>query len=140
MLCRASCIFLDTVTELASRLTTPKLKRPAGKLMSFDLLVKAVKAVDKPPQVIVLNACESIGAKGAFLPPAKALIVMKDYISDLAATAFAAQFYGAIASGQSLQSAFDQGVVALAAVSLSEENTPQLLVESGVDPKKLFLT
>ena len=38
---------------------------------------------------------------GDFLPPAQAIIVMQDSISDLAATAFAAKFYAAIASGQS---------------------------------------
>lgn len=117
-----------------------KVKPPSGKMVSFDLLAKAIQAVDSPPQVVVLNACQSAGAKNAFLPPARALIVMGDSISDLAATAFAARFYAAIASGQSLQAAFDQGVVAVAAVSLTEEKTPQLLVANGVNPRKLVLT
>jgi hypothetical protein len=117
-----------------------KVRSPSGKMVSFDLLAKAVKSVDSPPQVVVLNACHSAGAKTAFLPPAKALVVMGDSISDLAATAFAAQFYAAIASGQSLKAAFDQGVVAVAAVSLTEAKTPQLLVAKGANPKKLFLT
>lgn len=116
------------------------VKPLSGKMVSFDLLAKAIKAVDNPPQVVVLNSCQSAGAKSAFLPPAKALVVMGDSISDLAATAFAAQFYAAIASGQSLQAAFDQGVVAVAAVSLAEEKTPQLLVAEGVNPRKLILT
>lgn len=117
-----------------------KVKPPSKKMMSYGLLAKAIKAVDNPPQVVVLNACQSVGAKSAFLPPARALVVMGDSISDLAATAFAAQFYAAIASGQSLQAAFDQGVVAVAAVSLTEEKTPRIFVAKGVNPKKLFLT
>jgi CHAT domain-containing protein len=80
-----------------------KVKRPPGKVVTFDLLAKAVAAVDAPPQVIVLNSCHSAGAKKAFLPPARAVIAMGDSISDLAATAFAAQFYAAVAAGEILE-------------------------------------
>ena len=111
-----------------------------SKVITFELLAKAMAATDAPPSVIVLNACQSIGARKAFLPPAKAIIVMKDSISDLAATAFANKFYAAIASGQSLQSAFDQGRVAIEAVSLVEASTPQLICAAGVNPKKILLT
>lgn len=114
--------------------------RPSrGKVVTFDILAKAVDAVDNPPQVIVLNSCHSVGAKSAFLPPAKAIVVMGDSISDLAATAFAARFYAAIASGQSLQAAFKQGLVAVEAVSISEAKTPQLFVANGVNANKLIL-
>ena len=108
--------------------------------ISFDLLAKAIAAVDSPPQVIVLNSCHSAGAKKAFLPPAKAVIAMGDTITDLAATAFAAQFYAAVAAGQSLKAAFDQGVVAVEAVSLNEAKTPQLILADGVTASKVFLT
>jgi hypothetical protein len=116
-----------------------KVKRPSGKVVTFDLLAKAVAAVDSPPQVIVLNSCHSAGAKKAFLPPAKAVIAMGDSISDLAATAFAAQFYAAVAAGQSLKSAFDQGVVAVEAVSINEAKTPQLILANGVKATKVVL-
>jgi hypothetical protein len=117
-----------------------KVKRPSGKVVvSFDLLAKAVAAVDTPPQVIVLNSCHSAGAKKAFLPPAQAVIAMGDSISDLAATAFAAQFYAAIAAGQSLKAAFAQGVVAIEAVSLNEAKTPQLILAKGVNAAKIVL-
>jgi CHAT domain len=116
------------------------VKRPRSKVITFELLAKAVAATDTPPSVIVLNACQSVGARKAFLPPAKAIIVMQDSISDLAATAFANKFYAAIASGQSLQSAFNQGRLAVEAVSLGEANTPQLICATGVDPTKIVLT
>jgi len=116
-----------------------KVKRPSGKVVTFDLLAKAVAAVDMPPQVVVLNSCHSAGAKKAFLPPAKAVIAMGDTISDLAATAFAAQFYAAIAAGQSLKAAFAQGVVAIEAVSLNEAKTPQLILADGVNAAKVVL-
>jgi CHAT domain len=117
-----------------------KIKPPAGKVVTFDLLAKAVAAVDTPPQVIVLNSCHSAGAKKAFLPPAKAVVAMGDSIRDLAATAFAAQFYAATAAGQSLKAAFAQGVVAIEAVSLNEAQTPQLILAYGVNAANIVLT
>ncbi len=117
-----------------------KVKRPSGKIVTFELLAKAIAAVDTPPQVIVLNSCHSAGAKKAFLPPARAVIAMGDSISDLAATAFAAQFYAAVAAGQSLKAAFAQGVVAVEAVSLNEAKTPQLILADGVKATDVVLT
>jgi hypothetical protein len=86
-----------------------------------------------------LNACQSAGARKALLGKAKAVIVMEDSVTDTAAVAFATKFYGAIASGLSLQAAFDQGCVAVEAVSLDEAYTPALMTANGVNAKKLFL-
>jgi hypothetical protein len=116
-----------------------QVQRPHGKVVTFELLGKAFASVDSPPDVVVLNACESVGARKALLPTAKALVVMNDSISDIAATAFAAKFYAAIASGQSLKSAFKQGQLAIEAASISEVNIPKLVVAKAVDPAKLTL-
>jgi len=115
------------------------IKRVKTKFVTFDLLGKAFSATDKPPEVVVLNACRSAGARRALLGTAKAVIVMQDSVSDIAAIAFATKFYGAIASGQSLQAAFDQGLVAVEAVSLDEASTPTLITANGVNAKRLFL-
>ena len=114
--------------------------RPAGKLVTFELLGKAIASTDMPPKVIVLNSCESAGAKKSFFPAAKAIVAMGDSIGDLAAIAFAANFYAAIAAGQSLQSAFAQGKVAVEAVSINEANTPELIMADKVNAKKIILT
>jgi hypothetical protein len=114
-------------------------KRVRTKFVTFDLLGKALAATDNPPDVIVLNACQSAGARKALLGTAKALIVMKDSVTDTAAVAFATKFYGAIASGLSLQAAFDQGCVAVEAISLVEADTPALMTANGVNAKKLVL-
>jgi hypothetical protein len=115
------------------------VNRPSAKVLTFDLLAKAIAAVDKPPQVIVLNSCQSAGARKAHFPAARAVIAMGDSISDLAATAFAARFYAAVAAGQSLKAAFNQGVVAIEAVSLTEAKTPQLILADGVSAATLVL-
>ena len=114
-------------------------KRPV-KIVSFELLAKALEATDSPPDIIVLNSCKSAGAQKALLSPAKAIIVMRDSITDLAATNFAVAFYAAIAAGQSLKSAFAQGTVAIEYASLHEAGTPDLLVATGVDPSKMVFS
>jgi hypothetical protein len=115
------------------------IKRAKTQFVTFDILGKAFRATDNPPEVVVLNACKSAGARAALLGSAKAIIVMRDSISDIAAVAFATKFYGAIASGQSLHSAFEQGRLAVEAVSLGEAAIPMLMTANGVNAKKLFL-
>ncbi|HZL30259.1 MAG TPA: CHAT domain-containing protein [Pseudolabrys sp.] len=115
------------------------MKRVKTKFVTFDLLGKALAATDNPPDVIVLNACQSASARKALLGTAKALIVMEDSVTDTAAVAFATKFYGAVASGLSLQAAFDQGCVAVEAFSLDEADTPALVTANGVNAKKLVL-
>ena len=98
-----------------------------------------MSATDSKPQVVVLNACESAAARKPFLKLGLIVISMKRSISDAAAAAFAVQFYGAIASGQSIKSAFGQGKIAVEAVSIGEADTPQLFHPSNVDPGKIIL-
>jgi len=118
----------------------PEVARRRVKAVSFDLLAKAISATDTPPEVIVLNACKSAGARKAFLPSARVVVVMRDSISDLAATTFAVKLYAAIAAGQSVKSAFAQGKVAIERASLNEAETPELLAAPGVNPAKIVLT
>jgi hypothetical protein len=115
------------------------IKRVKKQFVTFDTLGKAFSATDDPPDVVVLNACKSAGARAALLGTAKAVVVMQNEISDFAAVAFATKFYGGIASGQSLQAAFDQGRLAVEAVSMGEDATPVLVAAKGVNPKKLVL-
>jgi CHAT domain len=115
------------------------VRRSKTRFVSFDLLGKVLAATDNPPDVVVLNSCKSTGARRALLATAKAIVVMEDSVTDTAAVAFAIQFYGAIASGQSLQAAYDQARVAVELVSFGESSTPSLVTASGVNAKKLFL-
>ncbi len=113
---------------------------PAKQTLSYDLFAKALDATDRKPSIVVLNSCLSAVARKEVLKSAKAMIGMVESISDIAAAAFAQQFYAALASGQSLDSSFKQGLVAVEAVSLSEKTTPQLFARDGVDPSKVILT
>lgn len=116
-----------------------KVTRPKGNVLTFDILGKAFAAVDIPPRVVVLNACESAGAKKALLSSVSAMIVMRESVSDVAATALATRFYAAIAAGQSLKSAFKQGVLAVEHASINEADIPQLITAPGVNAAKFYL-
>ena len=117
-----------------------KMSDPGYSDVPYELLAKALNATDHPPKVVVLNSCESSGAKKALLDVVAVLISMRVGISDIAAAAFAPKFYAAIASGQSVQAAFKQGLLAVEATSLGEKDTPELSAKSSVNIGKLVLT
>lgn len=108
--------------------------------VSFRLLAQALAATDNPPEIIVLNSCESSGAISDLIPPAKVVITMRETITDIAASAFAVQFYAAIASGQSVKASFDQGKLAVEIASITEFDTPELAYSPDVNPGSMVLT
>ncbi|MGY3487351.1 hypothetical protein ACVW1C_005234 [Bradyrhizobium sp. USDA 4011] len=111
----------------------------ADESISFSLLAKALAATDNPPQIVVLNSCDSSGARRALLKLGLIVVSMRTSISDLAAITFAPRFYAAIASGQSIRSAFSQGAVAVEAASITEADTPQLFHPKDINPGKVIL-
>lgn len=90
-------------------------------------------------KVVVLNACYSKLQAEAITEIIDCTIGMNTAIGDKAAIVFAASFYRAIGFGRSVQEAFDQGKTALLLEDIPEENTPELLVRTGVDPSRIFL-
>jgi CHAT domain len=116
-----------------------KIANPASESLSFSLLAKALAATDTPPTVVVLNSCNSSGARNALVKQGLIVVSMKTSISDLAAITFAPRFYAAIASGQSINAAFGQGKVAVENASISEADTPELFSPDGINPAKVIL-
>ncbi len=116
-----------------------KVGNPASEALSFSLLAKALAATDSPPTIVVLNSCNSSGARNALLKQGLIVVSMKTSISDLAAITFAPRFYAAIASGQSIKSAFGQGKVAVESASISEADTPELFWPDDINPAKVIL-
>jgi hypothetical protein len=90
-------------------------------------------------QVTILNACYSRSQATAITEVINCVIGMNDAIGDQAAIIFAASFYRALGFGRSVQDAFDQGKVALLLEGIPEENTPELLVRTGVNSSQVFL-
>lgn len=112
---------------------------PSGRIVSFDLLARALAATDAPPKALVLNACDTLEGAHVILESVPIVIAMASSVSDLAASAFAARFYSAVASAQSIQSAVDQGAVAVDLLDLHEGWKPSLLCREGIDPASLVL-
>lgn len=91
-------------------------------------------------QVVILNACYSYRQANAIVGSIDCVIGMNKEISDTAAIFFAASFYRAIGFGRSIKQAFEQGTLALLLQGIfSEENTPELLVQPGIDAAQIYL-
>jgi hypothetical protein len=67
------------------------------------------------------------------------VVSMKTSISDQAAVAFSPRFYAAVAGGQSINSAFRQGAVAVERASISEADTPELFSPDNLNPANVKL-
>jgi hypothetical protein len=119
---------------------TGSVKKAAVSELPFELLGKALAATDHPPEVVVLNSCESSAARKLVLRSANVVVSMRVPITDIAATAFAQRFYAAIASGQSIKAAFAQGKIAVEHVSIGEVSTPELFHTAASRPERIFLT
>jgi hypothetical protein len=90
-------------------------------------------------RVVVLNACFSLPQAKAITEVIDCAVGMNQAIGDDAAITFAAAFYQAIGFGRSIKVAFESGKAALLLDGIPEENTPILLVRTGVDPANVFL-
>ena len=110
-----------------------------GHDLEFALLGRILAATDNPPQLVVLNACESLDGADDLLRAAPVVIGMSDTIDDTAAIVFAAAFYSAIASAQSVQSSVEQGRVRMAAASLGDSELPEIRWRDDVDPSTMVL-
>jgi hypothetical protein len=108
-------------------------------LVSGAALKRLFSAMKGNIRVVILNACYSHEQAKAIVDCIDCVIGMNNSIGDLAARKFAASFYRAIAFGQSIQNAFEQGLASIALEAIGQENFPSLLVRRGVNPKRLFL-
>lgn len=117
------------------------LDHGVGEMVGFDLLVKALAATDHPPQLLVLNACDTLDGADVILPAVPVVIAMSDAVLDTAAILFAAQFYAAIASGQSVGSALKQGKIKVEAAALDDEAEalPQHVARADINIDDLIL-
>lgn len=110
-----------------------------GRGLDFELLAQALGATDAPPQLVVLNACHTLEGVAPLLQTVPVAIGMADAIDDASAIAFAAQFYAAIGSGQSVASALEQARVAMDAASLDGSTLPEARSRDGVDLRSMVL-
>jgi RNA polymerase sigma-70 factor (ECF subfamily) len=109
--------------------------------VSKSALVNVLRACDEGCnlRLVVLDAGHTRSQAEALTEVVDCVVSMSRTISDRAAIKFAASFYGALAFGRSVQTAFEQGVARLNAEGIGEGDTPELLVRAGVDASRVVL-
>lgn len=112
---------------------------PTGIEMDYTTLSAFLSATDQPPKLLVLNGCDTLEGGDVLLHAVPVVIAMSDTISDLAASVFAAKFYGAIASAQSVGTALKQGKAALSILPSAAGHLPAHLTRDEIEIESLFL-
>lgn len=113
--------------------------RPAGRGVPYDLLAAALSATDTPPALLLLNGCDTLKGADVLLNVSATIIATADSIGDVAAAAFAARFYAAVASGQSVGAAVNQGKAAIGFLGLTEGWKHEILSRDDLDPNDQVL-
>jgi hypothetical protein len=112
---------------------------PEGHEVPFEMLARALGATTEPPTLLVLNGCDTLDGAEVLLEATPVVIAMATEISDLAASAFAARFYAAVASAQPIGPALRQGAVVLDLMGLDEGWKPDVLSWADVAVDDLVL-
>jgi hypothetical protein len=114
---------------------------PGSNGVDFTSLIRALVVIERPPQLLVLNACGPVDRAMSVLPAVPVVIGLSDSILDTAAIVFSQQFYAAIANGQSVGAAFRHGKAKVDAVLLEDDASepPELIARDDVDAGALVL-
>jgi CHAT domain-containing protein len=111
-----------------------------GAIVTAEAFAAAVRATDDPPLLVVLNSCNSASQIDDLVSDAIPLAIgMSDEIDDGDAISYAAQFYAAVANGQSVMSAHLSGQAALQLAGLEGAELPTLAAAGDVDPARIVL-
>jgi hypothetical protein len=112
-------------------------KKGTGILMDDDGIVRAPPLVGlfrtfSDVHLVVLNACDTLRIADALVQVVDYAVGMNGPVTDEAAIAFSAAFYGALAAGSTVPKAFDCGVNQLQLLDISGDRTPTLRFREGV--------
>jgi hypothetical protein len=92
-------------------------------------------------RLVVLSACHSLPQAETIAEHVECAVGMRRSIGSEAATELSAALYHAIASGDSIQRAFESARLHLEATGIPEHRTPQLVVRrDGVDTGRIVFT
>ncbi|MEO8749010.1 MAG: CHAT domain-containing protein [Allobranchiibius sp.] len=111
-----------------------------GVIVTTRAFRRAIGATDTPPLLVLLNACNSAAQIYELVEQVVPFAVgMADEIDDGDAINYAAQFYAAIANGQSIQSAHLSGQASLELAGLAGADLPTLAHSPDVDAAAVVL-
>lgn len=115
------------------------LGSPEGRDVAYEPLAAALSATDMPPALLILNGCDTLEGAEVLLNVSATVIATADSIGDIAAATFAARFYAAVASGQSVGAAVNQGKAAVDFLNLGEGWKHDILTRTDVNPNQQIL-
>lgn len=111
-----------------------------GVIVTARAFASAVKATDDPPLLVLLNSCNSASQTDGLVETVVPFAIgMADEIEDGDAIVYAAQFYAAVANGQSIKAAHLSAQAALELAGLSTAELPTLAFAPDVDPAAAIL-
>lgn len=106
---------------------------------SKEALEELFAIMGEHTRLVVLNSCFSHSIAEAITRHVDCAIGTSKPIRDSTARKFAAELYGALGSGDSIERAFERSRVTLLLGETPSENVPLLSVREGVDPKSIIL-
>ncbi len=106
--------------------------------VSADALCRQFEPLRGTAKVVILNACETRPLAEALRDLVDYTISMRKPITDYAAMAFVAGFYGALAHGQSVPSSFRLALGELDMCQIPETDIPDLLERPGLMHSELL--
>jgi hypothetical protein len=109
------------------------------KVVAAGDLIGVIQSTLEVSPVILFNICDSAAFARQAAQSAEVAIGMAGPITDAAARTFTVRFYGGIASGRSVQTAYAQAVQALRSAGHPDADLPQLYFRPDVDPGKIWL-
>ncbi|EDY48903.1 CHAT domain-containing protein [Streptomyces clavuligerus] len=105
-----------------------------GAVVSAGAFADAVAAVDDRPLLVLLNSCRSAAQLEGLVGAVPFAVGMSDRMGDMAAIAYGARFYAAVAEGQSVRAAHLLGRAAVALNGLPDHDIPVLVCAADADP------
>lgn len=125
----ALIVFEDEIDELHG-----------GVIVTARAFANAIRATDDPPLLVLLNSCNSAAQIDDLVNEVVPFAIgMADSIDDGDAINYAAQFYAAVANGQSIRSAHLSGQAALELAGLDGAELPTLACAKDADPAATIL-
>ncbi len=110
----------------------------ATRLVSADRLARLLARFNDTLRCVVLNACYTKAHGEAIAEHIDCVVGMSTAVSDAAAIRFSTAFYLSVASGCSVEEAFEQAKADIELGELGEDEVPSL-VAKRCDPGKVFL-
>ena len=111
-----------------------------GVIVTALAFARAISATDDPPLLVLLNSCRSAAQIDDLVARVVPFAIgMADSIEDADAINYAAQFYAAVANGQSIISSHLSGQAALELAGLESADLPTLAWAPDVDPSATIL-